>query len=315
MKHKSEKRKGPMNIIIFGYGQVGVKLYRELKGSDIYNIISFADNSAYKQGNKVGSHKIMSVDELVLLKESVDFSTIIAIASDKWYEIGEVLEKYEIPIEGVYQGEKIFKYGRMSFEKLDLTKNIKLYAGDICHDKHRAEPFLYGLSISKADDKHIFHDITNPYPLPDNSIFSYQAEDVLEHIEYSKLKIVIDEIYRILKVGGLFRISLPDYYSPYLKEICMKNKNGDILFDPTGGGGYGKDGVLNGGHVWFPNYKKVEELLCSTKFSKYNFLCYYTENEKLVRKEIDLSKGYIARIPEVDDRNKPVYSIVIDCYK
>lgn len=227
-----------MNIIIFGYGREGINLYRELKSSNVYDVIGFADNSVYKQGNKVGSYKIMSVDELVLLKESVNFSTIIA--AGKWYEIGEVLEKYDISIEGIYQNGGIIGYSRMCFGKLDLTKNIKLYAGDIYHDKHKSEPYLYGLSISKADDKHIFHDITTPYPLPDNSIFSYQAEDVLEHIEYSKLKMVIDEIYRILIRGGLFRICLPDYYSPYLKEICMKNSNGEIIFDPTGGGGVWK---------------------------------------------------------------------------
>lgn len=303
-----------MNIIIFGYGREGVKLYRELKSNDIYDVVGFADNSVFKQGNKVGSYKIMSVDELVLLKRSIDFSIIIA-AGKCWYEIGEVLEKYDIPIEGVYQHGNIIEYSRMSFEKLDLTKNIKLYAGDICHEKHKSEPYLYGLSISKADDKHIFHDITCPYPLPDNSIFSYQAEDVLEHIEYAKLKMVIDEIYRILKAGGLFRISLPDYNSPYLKEICMKDKNGEIIFDPTGGGTYEAGSVINGGHVWFPNYKNVEALLRTTKFSKYNFLCYYTENEELIRKEIDFSKGYIARIPENYEYNNPVYSIVVDCYK
>lgn len=39
------------------------------------------------------------------------------------------------------------------------------------------------------------------------------------------------------------------------------------------------------------------------------------ENEELIRKEIDFSKGYIARIPEMWDYNKPIYSIIIDCYK
>ncbi len=255
----------------------------------------------------------MSMEELVQLKEKVSYSIILA--AGRWYEIGEALEKFDIPIEGVFLNGEVTEYSRMCFEKLDLTKNIKLYAGDIYHDEHKSEPYLYGLSISKADDKHIFHDITRPYPLPDNSIFSYQAEDVLEHIEYSRLKAVIDEIWRILIGGGVFRICLPDYYSPYLKNICMRNKKGEIIFDPTGGGVYGEGGVLNGGHVWFPNHKNVEELLLNTKFNKYSFLCYHTQNEELVKKEIDFSRGYIARVPAKNDCNKLIYSIVVDCYK
>ena len=90
---------------------------------------------------------------------------------------------------------------------------------------HMSEPNLYGLSINKADSKHILHDITNHYPLPDNSIYSYQAEDVLEHIAFEKLVDTINEIYRILHEGGLLRICLPDYYSAYLVNSPM-----EILF-------------------------------------------------------------------------------------
>lgn len=80
-----------MNVFIFGYGLEGIKLYRELKSSNAYDVVGFADNSVYKYGNYVGSYKIMSVDELVLLKKGVDFSTIIA--SEEWYEIGEIWKK------------------------------------------------------------------------------------------------------------------------------------------------------------------------------------------------------------------------------
>ena len=120
----------------------------------------------------------------------------------------------------------------MTFERLDLSKQITLYAGDICDEEHLKNPNLYGLSIHKADKRHILADITNEYPLPDNSIYSYQAEDVLEHIEPQKLVDTINEIYRILG-DGVFRICLPDYNSPYLKNISMKSKEGRILFDPT----------------------------------------------------------------------------------
>ena len=192
----SDKQK----VIIFGYGYYGAKLYRELLNSRQYAVIGFADNSPYKQGMFVDECQVKSMHELIDIKRHIKFSVIIA--SKKWYIIGEQLEKNNIAIEGIYLGDKITAYERMDFKLLDLTKPIKLYAGDICDDVHMSDPDLYGLSINKADDKHIYHDITNPYPLPDDSICSYQAEDVLEHIDKEKLISVINEVYRILIEGG-----------------------------------------------------------------------------------------------------------------
>lgn len=302
-----EKRK----IVIWGYGLQGVLLYRQLIAHDKYEVIGFADNSIYKQGNMVNNLPIMSMGAVTKLKETIEFRVIIA--SSKWFIIGEELEKLKIPIEGIYQNGKIARYDRMCFERLDLAKPITLYAGDIVDDVHMANPDLYGLSIHKADSKHILHDITKKYPLPDNCIFTYQAEEVLEHIEMEKLIDAIDEIYRILKKGGLFRLCLPDYYSPYLSSISMKNTAGGIIFNPAGGGTFGERGVMNGGHVWFPNYQNVKVLLGKTKFRNCNFLCYHTKDGSLIRKEIDFVKGYIRRVPQNNENS--IYSIVVDCYK
>lgn len=159
------------DIIIFGYANSGIELFRKLQNSSRYRVIGFADNSIYKQGMFVDGKAIKSLDELVILNKSELFSVIIA--SNKWFVIGEQLENYNIPIEGVYSNGNIMEYNRMDFQKLDLTKEIKLYAGDIYDDIHMSEPNLYGLSINKSDYKHIYHDITEKYPLPDNCISSY----------------------------------------------------------------------------------------------------------------------------------------------
>ena len=300
-------------IIIFGYGFEGVKLYRELANHKKYEIIGFADNSPYKQHKSVGEYTILSVSDLINLKSEKDFSVIIA--ANKWFVIGEELEKHHIKIEGIYRNGEICKYDRMYFERLDLSKKIVLYAGDIADDMHMSEPNLYGLSINKADSKHILHDITNHYPLPDNSIYSYQAEDVLEHIAFEKLVDTINEIYRILHEGGLLRICLPDYYSAYLRDISMRDEDGNIVFDPTGGGTFGANGVENAGHVCFQNYSSVRDLLEKSKFKKIDFLCYHTAKGELIKKNIDFTKGYIKRVPNMDEEDRPVYSIVVDCYK
>lgn len=160
-----------LKIVIFGYGFKGVQLLRKLSDNNEYEVIAFADNSVYKQGNYAGEYPILSMDDLVTMKISIDFSVIIA--ANRWFEIGEQLEKRDITIGGVYADGEIIKYDRMDFGRLDLTKEINLYAGDICDEVHFSDPNLFGLSINKADSRHILHNITDKYPLPDESISSY----------------------------------------------------------------------------------------------------------------------------------------------
>ena len=90
----------------------------------------------------------------------------------------------------------------------------------------------------------IKHDLTKKHDLYDNSVDIYQSEDVFEHIEYDELLPAINDIYRILKPNGLFRLSIPDYNQKLITDRCLK-KNGVIYFDPNGGGEY-KDGKRHG---------------------------------------------------------------------
>lgn len=205
----------------------------------------------------------------------------------------------------------------ITFEDLKNRDDIHLYAGDIpCLVEYGKD--LVGLSIVKSDRRHIQHDITVPYPLPDGIVASYQAEDVFEHIDYHRIVDVMNEIYRILKPGGLFRLSVPDYRCDVLIARSIKGGNGEIVFDPDGGGTYQNGKVINGGHVWFPNYDKVMALFEKSEFTKVNFLHYYKSDGTFVAKEIDYSKGWIQRTPDHDERVQNPYrplSLVVDAYK
>ena len=106
---------------------------------------------------------------------------------------------------------------------------------------------------------------------------------------------VINEIYRILKPGGILRISLPDYGSRILREVVMCNDKGEMLYDPNGGGDYNEGGVTGGGHIWFPTYEIVNSIMRDTKFDIIDFKCYWL-NDRLVRKTIDPNYGYLNRI-------------------
>jgi predicted SAM-dependent methyltransferase len=205
---------------------------------------------------------------------------------------------------------------KVKFSDLNKREKVYLYAGDVPPMKEYSE--YIGLSLTQWNKNHIKHDVLKKYPLKDNTVDRYQSEDVFEHINYEQLHLVINEIYRILKKGGLFRLSLPDYTCDILNKRTQKNDKGELIFDPFGGGAFVNGKVINGGHLWFPTYFKVKKLLEKTDFKNYAFLHYYDESGKGTINKIDYSKGFIMRTPDNDDRVKNPYrpmSLVVDCFK
>ncbi|WP_201567939.1 methyltransferase domain-containing protein, partial [Psychrobacter immobilis] len=193
---------------------------------------------------------------------------------------------------------------------------IYLYAGDV--PKNEAYQKFIGLSLTQSNFQHIKHDITEIMPLPDQCVDIYQAEDVFEHIQLDEIPNIINEIYRVLKKGGVFRLSVPDYRCDLLENRTVKDDKGELIFDPLGGGNYENGKVVGGGHIWFPKYETVKELLSKTKFNNINFLHYYDESGEAVTKPIDYSIGYVMRTPDNDERVSNPYrpmSIVVDCIK
>jgi SAM-dependent methyltransferase len=211
----------------------------------------------------------------------------------------------------------------MKFEDIIHLNEIYLYLGDLSIQRRQfTNKNFIGLSLTTSNQYHIQHDVTNPLPLKDNTVDIVQSEDVMEHIEYDNLKDSINEIYRILKPGGLFRLSMPDYNCDILYNRSRKDEHGNLIFDAGGGGSYDEYNkkVVHGGHVWFPKFNSVKLLLESTNFlnNKINYLHYYDNDNNPVTHKIDYSKGYISRTPDNDDRVKHPYrpmSIVVDCYK
>ena len=209
-----------------------------------------------------------------------------------------------------------FTFKKKQFADLSKLENVFLYAGDIPPRKEYKE--FIGLSLTQWGKYHIKHNVLDKYPLANESVDRYQSEDVFEHIERSRLPEVINEIYRILKKGGRFRLALPDYKCDILFERTLKDEKGNLLFDAVGGGNFINGKVLNGGHLWFPTYALVNEILEQTNFKNIQFLHYYDEAGNGVTNKIDYSLGYVMRTPDHDDRVKNPYrpmSIVVDCIK
>jgi GT2 family glycosyltransferase len=59
-------------------------------------------------------------------------------------------------------------------------------------------------------DPDVVCDVTCRIPYKDNSIDLIQADDFLEHVPQNKVIFVMEEIWRVLKPGGVFKSSTPD---------------------------------------------------------------------------------------------------------
>ncbi len=195
----------------------------------------------------------------------------------------------------------------------------RLYAGKLnwCLPQYATS---FGLTLDTPPSrKNIVHDIRQSIPLPDGSIDVYQAEDVFEHVSYDDIPGIFNEIFRILKPGGLFRLSVPDYRSDLMRQRTLFDDAGAPLFDPDGGGQFVAGQIVGGGHLWFPDFGSVKALFERSRFSAgadVDFLHYTADNGSFVLKNIDYSKGFIRRTPDHDPRaaGRPL-SIVVDAIK
>lgn len=198
--------------------------------------------------------------------------------------------------------------------------HVRLYAGKLRRTLPQYKTHT-GLTPFFASKKNIHHDVSAPYPIADETVDVYQSEDVFEHVPLSFLPTIFDEIYRILKPNGLFRLSLPDYNFDLYRDRSEKAEDGSIIFDPGGGGKLVDGKIVNGGHLWFPTIDLVREVFERSKFGNgpnVNYLHYHLPDGSFVCDPIDYSLGNIQRTPDFDprvaDRPRPL-SIIVDARK
>ena len=70
----------------------------------------------------------------------------------------------------------------------------------------------------------LVHDLTKPLPFEDNSIAAVYGAHVLEHLYLADAQKLLSECRRVLQVGGVIRLVVPDLQSMVL--IYLRKKNG-----------------------------------------------------------------------------------------
>ncbi|GFI09517.1 hypothetical protein IMSAGC007_01980 [Lachnospiraceae bacterium] len=296
-------------VVLWGSGIVGGEAYNVLSKS--YEIKAFGDNDIFKQNLFFKGIPVISVKELI--EKYSDCKVIVSMFD--YYEQAGKLANQSVSVLGYYDKEKkkVLPWQRITWESIVCKKNLYLYAGDI-YSNFDKYPDAVCLSLTKHDYCSIQHDITKPYPINSESVDCYQIEDVLEHIEIEKVVQALNEIHRILKRGGYLRLSLPDYHAPILLDRSFLDCYGKPVYDPEGGGNFINGKVCGGGHMWFPTFELIQEILEKSAFNRFKFYRYHDAYGKIHSQEIDYKKGYISRTKENDVR-KEDFSIVVDCYK
>jgi SAM-dependent methyltransferase len=154
-----------------------------------------------------------------------------------------------------------------------------LYFGNLGPHEHQFKiPNFIGLALNPTHERERQHDLTQALPYADNSIAKIQAQDVLEHIAFDKIGFVLDEIYRVLRPGGTFRLSVPDYRSPVHKRRSVYDWRGRVTGDLLMGAepyfdeasGDARIHFANGGeaHLWFPRYELITHLVLKSEIRK-----------------------------------------------
>ena len=89
---------------------------------------------------------------------------------------------------------------------------------------------LYSLEPQPPDSPMLYHDLTEPLPFAENSFDAVNCYHVYEHLLHKEADFFTREIHRVLKPGGIYRVSVPNLeciageYLKYL-EASLQDPN------------------------------------------------------------------------------------------
>lgn len=98
----------------------------------------------------------------------------------------------------------------MKFSELSARSVVNLYAGDLQGMPEYRTRQQLGLPLTQEDKWHF----TKPLPLTDESVDTYQSEDVFEHITYETIPAIISKINRYSK-----KVDFSGYHSPIIAAM------------------------------------------------------------------------------------------------
>jgi SAM-dependent methyltransferase len=204
-----------------------------------------------------------------------------------------------------------------------------LYFGSLgLHERQYQIANFTGLALHPAHDREIQHSFADPLPFADGSVAKIQAQDVLEHVAFEKVPAILDEIYRVLRPGGVFRLSVPDYRSPVHKRRSIYDARGRVIGDLMMGASpyldqatgdarvrFSEDGDA---HLWFPRYEMITHLVLKSEIRKaaIHFYQAFLDDHSYLCEPVPENEMFVQRAAPHDRRagGAPI-SIVADFFK
>lgn len=112
--------------------------------------------------------------------------------------------------------------------------HVELGGGDVRH------PGYTNIDV-RPECADIAHDLRDPLPLPDGSVESLLAYDVVEHLPPAHTRRLLAEIHRVLQPGGRAHLRVPNLLalaqmivSDRATEAAIRNIYGGHRFGPEG---------------------------------------------------------------------------------
>jgi len=143
--------------------------------------------------------------------------------------------------------------------KLPINKNGKVYIHLGCGPINAAD--FINVDVLPYSHVHYIQQIENLGIFPNEYADLIYASHVLEHISYNALPKVLKEWHRVLKQGGVLRISVPDF-NKLIEVYLAEEKDIRTIIGPLMGG---QDHEYNYHKAVF-NEKYLKELLLTAGF-------------------------------------------------
>jgi ubiquinone/menaquinone biosynthesis C-methylase UbiE len=178
---------------------------------------------------------------------------------------------------------------------------IKLHLG--CGKRNFGPDWVH---IDGGDFSHLHsHDITK-LPFENNSVDLIYSSHVLEYFDREEVTNVLKEWYRVLKIGGMLRVAVPDFKmmtTKYLIDGCEL----DLFLGPLyGKWSMGDKTIYHKTAYDFLSLKKVLQSNGFRGIQEYDWR--NTEHSHID----DHSQSYL---PHMDKENGTLMSLNIECYK
>lgn len=155
---------------------------------------------------------------------------------------------------------------------------------------------LFTKNEARFPDNVNYGDIVKGLPVAEDSCKAVYCSHVLEHLCLEELKIALKNTFKVLKVGGIFRLVVPDL--EYSAKTYLEDPSTDaaiqFLRETYLGQETRKHGIVglitdwlgNSRHLWMWDYKSLEQEMKSVGFSNIR-RAYFGDSSELLFKDVE----------------------------